>query len=86
MRYFFLFLFMVISVSKAFAQTANLYEYNSKLEPRWSSPENFNGIKGNGGKENGGAKGHPYDTIGAGSSKELLKLKKPALSTGFGSL
>lgn len=60
----------------SYSQNVNeLYKYDHNLVPRWSSPENLNGIKGNGGKENSGAKGHPYDTIGAGSFKELLNIK-----------
>ncbi len=61
---------------EGFAQTTqHLFEFNKDLEARWSSPENLNGLKGNGGKENFGAKGHPYDTIGAGKSKDLLNIK-----------
>ena len=52
----------------------NLFEYNS-MEPRWSSPENRNGEKGAGGKENNSAKGHPYDTIAAGKSYALLDIQ-----------
>ena len=44
----------------------NLFEYNNNMETRWSSPENRNGEKDSGGKENNSAKGHPYDTIAAG--------------------
>lgn len=51
------------------------YEYTDNMEPRWSSPENINGGKGSGGKENNGAKGHPYDSIAAGASKELLNIQ-----------
>ncbi len=61
------------------AGTANLYEYTDQLEPRWSSPENINGTKGAGGKENNGAKGHPYDSIPAGQSKELLNIQSSGI-------
>jgi hypothetical protein len=53
----------------------NLFEYNSDMEARWSSPENINGEKGAGGKENNSAKGHPYDTIAAGKSYSLLDIQ-----------
>jgi hypothetical protein len=52
----------------------NLFNYNDNLEPRWSSPENINGQKGMGGKENNSAKGHPYDSIPADSSLSLLDI------------
>jgi hypothetical protein len=52
-----------------------LFVYTDNMEPRWSSPENKNGEKGAGGKENFGAKGHPYDSIPPGSSLELLNVQ-----------
>src|SRR6185436_6848431 len=52
----------------------NLFTYNDNLAPRWSSPENINGEKGAGGKENNSAKGHPYDSIPADSSLSLLDI------------
>src|SRR5450432_1554224 len=54
---------------------AHLFEYKDGQESRWSSPENINGAKGSGGRENNGAKGHPYDSIAAGGSKELLNIQ-----------
>ena len=53
----------------------SLFQYREGWKPRWSSPENLNGLKGQGGKENNGAKGHPFDTIGAGKSLTLLDVK-----------
>jgi len=53
----------------------NLFEYNDNMEARWSSPENMNGEKGAGGKENNSAKGHPYDSIPAGKSYSLLDIQ-----------
>src|SRR5450631_2278745 len=53
----------------------NLFEYQAGQEPRWSSPENINGEKGAGGKENNGAKGHSYDSIAAGQSKDLVNIQ-----------
>lgn len=59
----------------AIAQTNGnnpLFQYKDGWKSRWSSPENLNGLKGEGGKENNGAKGHPFDTIGVGKSLTLL--------------
>lgn len=53
----------------------NLFEYNDNMEARWSSPENMNGEKGAGGKENNSAKGHPYDSIPSGKSYSLLDIQ-----------
>lgn len=53
----------------------NLFEYNDNMEARWSSPENMNGEKGAGGRENNSAKGHPYDSIPAGKSYSLLDIQ-----------
>jgi hypothetical protein len=53
----------------------NLFEYNSNVETRWSSPENRTGEKGAGGRENNSAKGHPYDTIAAGQSYSMLDIR-----------
>jgi hypothetical protein len=55
--------------------SGRIFEFNNASEPRWSSPENLNGVKGAGGKENNGGKGHPYDSIPAGQSKSLLDIK-----------
>lgn len=48
------------------------YRFNGKVETRWSSFENLNGIKGAGGKENNGAKGHAYHSLSAGEEITLL--------------
>ena len=54
---------------------SKLFEYDNNIETRWSSPENPNGIKGNGGRLNNGAKGHAYDSIGIGQSRVLLDIQ-----------
>lgn len=59
----------------ATAQQADLFSYDANLQPRWASPENRLGQKGNGGKENYGAKGHPFDSIAAGAKLDLLNIK-----------
>lgn len=55
--------------------STELFVYNDKIETRWSSPENMNGVKGAGGKENNGAKGHAFDSIAAGAAYKLLDIK-----------
>lgn len=52
----------------------DLYQYQP-AQPRWASPENPEGAKGQGGRENRGAKGHPFDTIRAGQSLTLADIK-----------
>ncbi|MHC4395710.1 MAG: glycoside hydrolase family 172 protein [Planctomycetota bacterium] len=58
-----------------YAQKAELFRKPKNVITRWSSFENLNGIKGQGGKANKGAKGHPYDNIKAGRTKTLLDIK-----------
>ena len=57
---------------KAFYETAD-------WQTRWSSPENRNGVINNGGRENNRAKGHPYDSVPAGKSLELLNIRETGL-------
>jgi hypothetical protein len=57
----------------------NMFEYNSDFEPRWASFENIHSLKGGGGLENNGAKGHPCDSVGAGKSKILLETDGPGI-------
>jgi Protein of unknown function (DUF2961) len=56
-----------------------LFVYTDNMEPRWSSPENKNGEKSAGGKENNGAKGHAFDSIPAGASLELLNVQQQGI-------
>ncbi len=53
----------------------SLFQFDNNQTPRWSSPENRNGVKGAGGKENYQAKGHPYDSIPPGKSYSLLDIQ-----------
>jgi len=57
----------------------NLFEYTDNIEPRWVSFENIAGERGEGGKENFGAKGHPCDFIEAGATKTLLDINGPGI-------
>jgi hypothetical protein len=56
-----------------------LYEYSGQIEPRWFSFENITGAKGEGGKENNGAKGHPCDYIKPGETKTLLDMQEAGI-------
>jgi len=53
----------------------DLYAAPSGAQTRWVSFENPTGAVGAGGKENKGAKGHPYDRINAGETKTMLAVK-----------
>lgn len=52
-----------------------LYTFPEGVTTRWISLENTDGAKGEGGKENDGAKGHPFDTIDAGESLVLANIQ-----------
>jgi hypothetical protein len=56
-------------------QTGSLFEYDKTSKTRWSSPENINGAKGQGGKANNGAKGHPSMVLAAGGTLDLLNIQ-----------
>jgi hypothetical protein len=58
---------------------SNIFEYSENIEPRWVSFENISGLKGRGGIENNGAKGHACDSITAGATKTLLKMDGPGV-------
>lgn len=64
-----------ISINQLFGQSIPLYQFDANLQPRWSSPENRGGQKGQGGKENNGAKGHAFDLIQPGSSAVLMQVQ-----------
>jgi hypothetical protein len=56
------------------AVAQELYEFQPGV-PRWASPENPSGAPGQGGQENRGAKGRPYETIHAGQSLTLADIR-----------
>jgi D-arabinan exo alpha-(1,3)/(1,5)-arabinofuranosidase (non-reducing end) len=56
-------------------QPGALYRYDDALKPRWSTPEGLNGAVGAAAKENGGAKGHAFDSINAGATRVLLDVQ-----------
>lgn len=63
--------------------TKPLYAFDNSIETRWSSGENLNGVKGSGGKENNGAKGHPSDIIDAGTARTLLDIQGQGIINRF---
>jgi hypothetical protein len=56
-----------------------LFEMPKDVQSRVSSFENLNGLKGNGGKDNQGAKGHAFEPIRAGETKTLLDIKEAGI-------
>jgi hypothetical protein len=58
-----------------------LYKFDESVSTRWSSPENINGTPGQGGKENDGGKGHPFDPVKAGQTVTLLDVKGTGMIT-----
>jgi hypothetical protein len=76
MRCLFFICFLVLHISASSQSGAgNLFKFDGNSKPRWSSPENMNGIKGAGGKENHGAKGRPSRYIEPGETLVLLDIK-----------
>ncbi|MDX2283599.1 MAG: glycoside hydrolase family 172 protein [Bacteroidia bacterium] len=57
------------------------FVYTDAARPRWVSFENPAGAPGQGGQENNGAKGHPFDRLPAGSTQTLLDLQGPGIIT-----
>lgn len=68
-------LFVACLHASAQVITKPLFQYDANSKTRWSSPENMNGAKGAGGKENFGAKGRPARPIEAGETLTLLDIK-----------
>lgn len=66
-------LLILLVPSGIFAQ--ELYDLPQDTHTRWSSFENRKAEKGDGGKENQGAKGHPFNRINAGETISLLDIK-----------
>ena len=64
---------VVLVVWPASAAAQELYQFQP-ISPRWISPENPTGASGAGGAENAGAKGHPYETLRAGTSLVLADI------------
>ncbi|MDP9230031.1 MAG: DUF2961 domain-containing protein [Bacteroidota bacterium] len=67
---FALFLLVITKIAEA----QQLYEMPKNVESRVSSFENPNGLKGNGGRTNKGAKGNAFEWIKEGETKTLLDI------------
>lgn len=52
----------------------NLFEKPKHVQTRWASFENPSAGRGIGGQENGGAKGHAFDSLEPGETKTLLDI------------
>lgn len=61
----------------AFSQ--KLYKMAPKVKTRWASFENVRAEKGEGGKENRGAKGHAFDQVASGETVTLLDVDGPGI-------
>lgn len=58
-----------------------LYVMPDVGETRWATPENPRAEKGQGGRENQGAKGHPFTTIAPGETLTLLETQGSGIIT-----
>jgi hypothetical protein len=65
-------LMLAVVASPVVAQ--ELYEFQ-QYTSHWTSPETRDAPRGRGGRENQGAKGHPYETIRAGQSLVLAAIQ-----------
>jgi len=66
---------ILILLSALTIEAQELYEIPKGVSTSWASFENASAAKGSGGKENKGAKGHPFDRIPAGESLDLLNIE-----------
>lgn len=72
---------LVMMVFSVWAGAGELFEKPKGVSTGWSSFENLNGLKGQGGKENDGAKGHAFDKLQPGESKTLLDIEGSGIIT-----
>ncbi len=70
--------FILVLVERLSAQ--ELYIMPKGVQSRVSSFENLNGVKGEGGKTNKGAKGNAFESLKAGESKTLLDVRSAGAS------
>jgi hypothetical protein len=56
-----------------------LYSMPNSKQSRVSSFKNLNGLKGEGGKTNQGAKGNAFESVKGGESKTLLNINSPGI-------
>lgn len=69
--YILLFVFELVALC---CESQELYKLPDNIQSGWVSFENISGDKGNGGKENKGAKGKAFDVIQAGETKVLMNV------------
>ena len=69
---------LVAVAASAPAAAQELYRYRPE-PPRWASPENPTAAPGQGGVENAGAKGHPFETLPAGRALVLADISEPGV-------
>lgn len=74
MRKLFL-LALILTTLNAFCYAQELFKMRSNVSSRLISFENMSGEKGNGGKENNGAKGHATETILPGATRAIVDYK-----------
>ena len=71
--------FIVFLGATGNTRAQQLYSMPSGAHSGVSSFENLNGIPGNGGHTNKGAKGNPFESLNAGETKTLLDLHEPGI-------
>lgn len=70
-----MFIILILCLISFCSHAQKIYTFPNNTQTGWSSFENVNGIKGKGGMENKGAKGHPVDVVLPSQSKTLLDIK-----------
>lgn len=66
---------VILMAAAGGAADLDLARRRPEVETRWASFENPRGLKGAGGRENRGAKGHAFDRLKAGETKTLLNVQ-----------
>ncbi len=68
-------LVLALIMFSAIVQGQELFKMRNNVSSRLISFENMSGVKGNGGKENDGAKGHATETIAPGATRTIVDYK-----------
>ncbi|HTM97314.1 MAG TPA: glycoside hydrolase family 172 protein [Pedobacter sp.] len=66
------FLILVLTGFSTIIRAQELFKMRSNVNSKLISFENMTGVKGNGGKENDGAKGHATETISPGATRTIV--------------
>ncbi len=66
---------LLVAGACVWAADSDLAKRRPDADTRWASFENPRGVKGAGGKENRGAKGHAFDSLKAGETRTLLSVQ-----------